>query len=81
MNTEELTQVLWKIDPMGTGCAEDEDMQDEYESQAREIIDLVTKGEDHRTAVIRVFDEWFWEDCLISGSREIALNKIVAALK
>lgn len=80
MNAKELSVSLWEIDPMGTGCSGDDDMQDEYESQANEIIQLLTKGTEARAAVISVFDEWFWEGCLTSGSREFALKKIVAIL-
>lgn len=81
MTAAELSLVLWKIDPMGTGCPATEDMKDEYDGQAQAIIDLLESGEDHRTALIRVFDDWFWEGCLLSESRKIALENILTSFK
>ena len=37
MNEAHLSQLLWRIDPMGTGCAVNEGMEDEYDSVARDI--------------------------------------------
>ncbi len=81
--TEEINRVdaisalLWKLDPMRTGCTGDEAMRDEYDFQAEEIASLMGIGVPLRTAVVQVFDKWFWEDCLISGTDSSRLDAIV----
>ena len=77
MNSKEISFVLWKLDPMRTGCADDDVMRDEYEFQAEEIADLTTAGTPLRSAVIEVFEKWFWEDCLTSGTDTSRLDAIV----
>ena len=81
MDAEQLMCLLWHVDPMGTCCNVNEDMEDEYWSQARDIGERLSAGEDPRSAVLAVFDEWFWEGCLLEGSRAEALEQILAELK
>ena len=81
MNAEQLTQLLCQLDPMRTGCANDPDMADEYGSQARDIAEQLHAGADARSTVIAVFDEWFWDGCMVEGSRADVLRQIVAALQ
>lgn len=76
MNSREISSVLWKLDPMRTGCAGDEAMRDEYEFQAEEIESLTNSGMPIRTAIVQVFDKWFWEDCLMSDSDSSRLDAI-----
>lgn len=80
MNSKEISTVLWKLDPMRTGCAGDEEMRDEYEFQAEEIADLTTAGMPLRSAVIEVFEKWFWEDCLTSSIDTSRLDAIVETI-
>lgn len=77
MQTTDISSILWALDPMRTGCADNDNMEDEYDFQAQEIAELVGSGMPIRTAVVQVFDFWFWEDCLISGSRTDRLDAIV----
>ncbi len=77
MNSSEISSVLWTLDPMRTGCAGDESMREEYEFQAEEIASLTKDGMQVRAAVVEVFEKWFWEDCLISGSDSGRLDAIV----
>ena len=77
MNTDKISIVLWQLDPMRTGCTGDEAMRDEYEFQAEEIASLTNDGMQVRAAVVEVFEKWFWEDCLISGSDSSRLDAIV----
>lgn len=77
MNSSEISSVLWTLDPMRTGCAGDESMREEYEFQAEEIASLTKDGMQVRAAVVEVFEKWFWEDCLISGSDSSRLDAIV----
>ena len=77
MNFNEISSALWELDPMRTGCAGDDAMRDEYEFQAEEIASLTSIGVSLRTAVVEVFEKWFWEDCLISGTSTSRLDAIV----
>lgn len=72
-----ISALLWELDPMRTGCTGDETMRDEYEFQAEEITSLMNSDVPVRTAVVQVFDQWFWEDCLISGTDSSRLDAIV----
>ena len=72
-----ISALLWELDPMRTGCTGDEAMRDEYDFQAEEIASLMGTGVPLRTAVVQVFDKWFWEDCLISGTDSSRLDAIV----
>ena len=72
-----ISALLWELDPMRTGCTGDEAMCDEYDFQAEEIASLMGTGVPLRTAVVQVFDKWFWEDCLISGTDSSRLDAIV----
>ena len=72
-----ISALLWELDPMRTGCTGDEAMRDEYDFQAEEIASLMGTGVPLRTAVVQVFDKWFWEDCLISGASSSRLDAIV----
>ena len=80
MITSEISDTLWRLDPMRTGCSGNEDMRDEYEFQAEEIADLTTAGTPLRAAVIEVFEKWFWEDCLKSGTDTSRLDTIVETI-
>ncbi len=44
MNANTLAQLLWRIDPMGTGCATNEGMEDEYANVARDIAQRLSQG-------------------------------------
>ena len=76
-HAQEISSVLWELDPMRTGCKGDATMQDEYEFQSQEIVSMIDAGTSIREAVIQVFDKWFWEDCLISGTSTSRLDAIV----
>ena len=80
MTVSEISGTLWRLDPMRTGCSGNEDMRDEYEFQAEEIADLTTDGTPLRAAVIEVFEKWFWEDCLKSGTDTSRLDTIVETI-
>ena len=78
---DEISAVLWELDPMRTGCAGDEAMRDEYEFQAEEIASLIGTGVPIRAAVVQVFDKWFWEDCLASNTDTSRLDSIINKIK
>ena len=79
MDAHALNQLLWTIDPMRTGCNLEPGMEDEYGSQARDIAQALAEGQDARSAVMAVFDYYFWEGCL--NDRPAALERIVSALQ
>ena len=76
MNSREISTVLWKLDPMRTSCSGDDDMRDEYDFQAEEIAELTANGTPLRAAIVEVFEKWFWEDCLMTGSDSSRLDAI-----
>jgi hypothetical protein len=72
--------LLWRIDPMHTGCAENEGMDQEYARQAHDIAELMAQGVEPRAALLRTFDAWFWQGCLLEPERRPALEALVTAL-
>ena len=81
LTPEALTALLHRLDPMGTGCAHNEGMEDEYAHQASDILERLAQGEEPRQATVAVFDYWFWEGCLDSAPRQHSLNAIARALQ
>ena len=78
---ELLMQKLWEIDPMRTSCNVNPDMETEYWSQARDIIDALDSGKSPDDAVTEVFDDYFWEACLQrDGKASAEHQQIVAAI-
>ena len=75
-----LAHVLHDLDPMGTCCRLNLDMEDEYTSEAPAIARLLDTGVPPREAVCRVFDEWFWKDCLLERCGEEGLSSLLAML-
>ena len=80
MDEVQLNRMLWRIDPMSTGCNVNTGMEDEYANIARDIAQRLSQGQDARGAVIVEFDEWFWEGCLAAENRSACLEKIVTEL-
>lgn len=64
ISIEELSAVLWVLDPMNTCCGYNYKMFDEYDSEARMIKEHCESGKDFKQAVVDVFDEQFWVGCL-----------------
>ena len=77
---EEISTILWELDPMTTCCNANEGMENEYSSEAAEITSLANSGMPVRQAVQEVFEKWFWEDCLLSDDRLPLLEQMVSAL-
>lgn len=74
---EDISTALWELDPMTTCCNANKGMEDEYSSEAAEIASLTNSGMPVHRAVQEVFEKWFWEDCLTSGSAPTKLDAIV----
>ena len=75
-----LTHMLHDLDPMGTCCRLNLEMEDEYAAEAPPIARLLDSGVPLRDAVCQVFDEWFWEDCLKDRVGYEGLNTLIARL-
>ncbi len=77
---QRLEHLLHALDPMGTSCRMNLDMEDEYRSEAPHIARLLSTGVPLRDAVCQVFDEWFWDDCLKTKWGEEGLSALIAKL-
>ncbi|ODS93855.1 MAG: hypothetical protein ABS45_00365 [Comamonas sp. SCN 65-56] len=77
---QRLEHLLHDLDPMGTCCRLNLDMEDEYECEAPHIARLLSTGVPLRDAVCQVFDAWFWEDCLQTKWGEEGLSALIANL-
>ena len=80
LTTQALSQLLWRVDPMNTGCNAGEGMEDEYDNLAADIAQALAEGQAPREAVTGAFDEWFWEGCLNEGSRAGQLEQLLALM-
>lgn len=78
--TEQLTHALHELDPMGTCCRLNFDMENEYVCEAFHIALLLKDGVSLQDAVPRIFDLWFWENCLKERWGEIKLQELIAQL-
>lgn len=75
-----LSRALYQYDPMNTGCGVNEGMEDEYLNQATDIVQHLSEGVLLRDALIRTFDYWFWEGCLLEDQRQAILSALLASL-
>lgn len=73
LSVEEVSSILFLADPMGTGCQEN-DVKDEYQSEAYKIVSLIKLWFDVQPSVIFVFEHSFWSGCLSN----VELEEIVA---
>ena len=80
MNVNQLNELLWRIDPMNTCCAVNEGMENEYLTEARHIAELLKQGQEPLSALIAVFDLFFWEGCLFDAHRKDALEQILTVM-
>lgn len=80
MNADRLSEILCQADLMDTGCAAQPDMRDEYWSQARDTAELLGQGMQARQALVRVFEEHFWEGCLEAQQRQEKLARVLKAI-
>ncbi|RYF80300.1 MAG: hypothetical protein EOO29_14380 [Comamonadaceae bacterium] len=80
MTEDQINDLLWRFDPMNTGCNVNEEMEGEYASLARDISQALSAGAAPRQAVLNAFDQAFWEGCLLDEHRVPALSAILSAL-
>lgn len=63
---DEINSILFTRDPMRTGCVENK-LEDEYREEAvhiNHLIDMTYSSAEIHHVVERVFDLFFWDDCL-----------------
>ena len=63
---DEINSILFTRDPMRTGCVENK-LEDEYREEAVHIdqmIDMTYSSAEIHIVVERVFELFFWDDCL-----------------
>lgn len=80
MDAETLNLLLWQADLLRTTCNLNEGMENEYEREAREIIELMAEGMEFREALEQSFNDWFWEGCLQEPSRQENLQQLLQAV-
>ena len=80
LTAQALSQLLWRLDPMNTGCNAGVGMEDEYDNLAADIAQALAEGQAPREAVTGAFDLWFWEGCLSEGSRADQLEQLLALM-
>ena len=67
-HAQEISSVLWDLDPMRTGCKGDATMQDEYEFQAQEIASMI----DHALLKPSMTDQDIYQGCKIADTYGVA---------
>jgi len=75
-----ISQQLYEHDPMTTCCNVNDGMEDEYLSEAKDIVRHLTEGVPLRDALIRTFDHWFWKGCLLEERRKSRFDALVTSL-
>ena len=80
MTEDQINHLLWRIDPMNTGCNVNEGMEDEYASLAQVVTDALQAGTPPQHAVLSAFDESFWAGCMLEAHRQTALAELLAVL-
>lgn len=79
-SVEQLSLILWTLDPMNTCCNCNYNAFDEYDGEAKMIIEECESGKPLKQAVVDTFDYWFWEDCLDKPSCPFGAEEIIFAI-
>lgn len=81
--TELIESVLYEVDPAGTFCFGNEGMEDEYENEAKEIVERFVSGNQRLSVAMKEvfesqFDGHFDQDLMRTAYRRInnALNGV-----
>lgn len=64
ITTRELSAIMYALDPMGTQCNVNKNMENEYDPEANHIVTLLGMGVPFKTALHDVFSFFFWDGCL-----------------
>lgn len=73
--TEKINEVLYKLDPMGTCCFENE-VHDEYLSCASRVRTYLDAGLTVRAAIDTVFNNDFWVGAVQGETKENLVHAI-----
>jgi hypothetical protein len=72
MNTADISKILWTIDPMRIAYI----AEDEYDIEAKSILERLVTETDVRMVVAEVFDSSFSENCIDADQVEQIANAI-----
>lgn len=75
-----ISQQLYERDPMNTCCNANEGMEDEYLSEAMDIVRHLCRRVPLRDALIMTFDQRFWEGCLLEPRRRPQFDALISSL-
>jgi len=67
ISANELSKIFYTHDPLHTSCTVNENMEDEYDSEALDVLQLIHEGHTFETAIHFIFDYMFWKGCLIDN--------------
>ena len=81
ISINELSSILWILDPMNTCCGVNPGMCDEYDTEAKKIKDQCSNGESMQQALLNVFEEMFWEGCWTRNGSTVSIDTVVAAIE
>lgn len=70
ITVEQLSQILYSIDPMNTTCRSNKGMENEYDTEAWEIVNLIKDGAPFKQAYYQVMSENFWVARVLSAADE-----------
>jgi hypothetical protein len=75
-----VSNILWRLDPMGTSCNVNEGMEDEYDVEASKLVQRMREGAELRQAVVEVFEKAFWVACFETPKKRPALKRLLVDL-
>ena len=81
ISINELSSILWILDPMNTCCGFIPGMCDEYDTEAKKIKDQCSDGKSMQQALLSVFEEMFWEGCWTRSGSPVSIDTVVAAIE
>lgn len=81
ISINELSSILWILDPMNTCCGFIPGMCDEYDIESKKIKDQCSDGKSMQQALLSVFEEMFWEGCWTRSGSPVSIDTVVAAIE
>lgn len=80
--TEALSHVLHDIDPVGTCCTVNLDMEHWYDYEAFHTALLLNSGVPLKAAILRAHDLWYWDDLLVErwGKKRLGEDRLDALI-
>ena len=73
----QISEILYNLDPMSTGCVENS-LTDEYANEAERISFYLSQGRALKDAIVTVFDYNFWENCLTDDKIKAIMKEMTS---